>query len=56
MTARRWPTPCGRWPDWDDAVSIGFPGVVANDHTVAEPRNLGPGWVRFDYPGAFDRR
>ena len=41
---------------WDyDAVSIGFPGVVANDQPVTEPRNLAPGWVQFDYPGAFGR-
>lgn len=41
---------------WDyDVVSIGYPGVVANDQPVTEPANLAPGWVHFDYAGAFDR-
>jgi polyphosphate glucokinase len=39
---------------WDyDAVSIGYPGVVKHDQPVAEPRNLGRGWVDFDYVAAF---
>lgn len=41
---------------WDyEVVSIGYPGVVENDQPVTEPRNLAPGWVRFDYAGAFGR-
>jgi len=41
---------------WEyDVVSIGYPGVVRNDQPVTEPANLAPGWVRFDYAGAFDR-
>ncbi|NJO55776.1 MAG: ROK family protein [Rhodospirillales bacterium] len=36
-----------------DAVSIGFPGVVKHDQPIAEPRNLGHGWVDFDYAAAF---
>lgn len=41
---------------WDyDVVAIGYPGVVENDQPVTEPANLAPGWVRFDYAGAFDR-
>ncbi len=36
-----------------DAVAIGFPGVVAGDRPVAEPRNLGGGWVDFDYGASF---
>ena len=36
-----------------DAVSIGFPGPVANNRPTAEPVNLGKGWVRFDFPAAF---
>src|SRR5208282_6383613 len=32
--------------DWRyEAVSIGFPGPVLRNHPVAEPRNLGAGWV-----------
>ncbi len=38
-----------------DAVSIGYPGVVVRNRPVAEPHNLGPGWVDFDYAAAFDR-
>lgn len=36
-----------------DVVSIGYPGPVANGRPAEEPRNLGPGWVRFDYEQAF---
>lgn len=36
-----------------DAVSIGFPGPVLRNHPVAEPRNLGGGWVGFDFKSAF---
>jgi polyphosphate glucokinase len=36
-----------------DAVSIGYPGVVVRDRPVAEPHNLGKGWVHFDYAAAF---
>src|SRR5690348_6713118 len=36
-----------------DRVSIGYPGQVINGHPNAEPYNLGPGWVGFDYPKAF---
>ncbi len=42
--------------DWKyDAVSIGYPGPVLHDRPVAEPHNLGPGWVGFDYRKAFGR-
>ncbi|OPY70825.1 MAG: Glucose-6-phosphate isomerase [Syntrophorhabdus sp. PtaU1.Bin050] len=42
--------------DWMyDVVSIGVPGPVVNGRPVEEPRNLGPGWVMFDYEEAFDR-
>ena len=42
--------------DWIyDAVSIGYPGVVARDRIVAEPRNLGRGWRSFDFARAFGR-
>jgi len=36
-----------------DAVSIGYPGPVIDGHPVAEPPNLAPGWVAFDYDAAF---
>jgi polyphosphate glucokinase len=40
--------------DWKyDAVSIGYPGPVLHNRPVAEPHNLGPGWVGFDYQAAF---
>jgi polyphosphate glucokinase len=42
--------------DWAyDAVSIGYPGPVLHDRPVAEPRNLGAGWVGFDYRKAFGK-
>jgi polyphosphate glucokinase len=42
--------------DWQyDVVSIGYPGPVLRGKPVAEPHNLGRGWVGFDYPGAFAR-
>ena len=42
--------------DWAyDAVSIGDPGPVLHDRPVAEPRNLGAGWVGFDYRKAFGK-
>ena len=41
---------------WDfDVVSIGFPAPVHNNQPVAEPFNLGPGWVGFDYEKAFGK-
>src|SRR5262249_28592816 len=40
--------------DWKyDAVSIGYPGPVPHGWPVAEPHNLAPGWVRFDFGAAF---
>ena len=40
--------------DWKyDVVSIGYPGPVLHCRPVAEPHNLGPGWVGFDYEAAF---
>lgn len=32
-----------------DVVSIGFPGPVAHGRPLAEPHNLGTGWVGFDF-------
>jgi polyphosphate glucokinase len=36
-----------------EVVSIGYPGPVLQGRPGAEPHNLGPGWVRFDYEAAF---
>jgi polyphosphate glucokinase len=36
-----------------DAVSIGFPGPVLHGKPVADPKNLGGGWVGFDFRKAF---
>lgn len=42
--------------DWDyDAVSIGYPGRVGHDGPVAEPGNLGDGWIGFDFDKAFGK-
>jgi predicted NBD/HSP70 family sugar kinase len=42
--------------DWHyDAVTIGYPGVVANGRPVREPQNLGGGWVGFDFAAVFGR-
>jgi polyphosphate glucokinase len=41
--------------DWSyDAVSVGVPALVHAGHVVAEPVNLGSGWVGFDFEAAFD--
>jgi len=40
--------------DWCyDAVSMGYPGPVVDGRPVAEPYNLGRGWVGFDFRAAF---
>ena len=40
--------------DWSyDVVSVGFPGPVIQNRPVAEPHNLGTGWVGFDFAKAF---
>jgi polyphosphate glucokinase len=42
--------------DWTyDVVSIGYPGPVLGGRPIAEPQNLGVGWVGFDFARAFDR-
>lgn len=39
---------------WDySAVSIGYPGPVVHNQPIAEPHNLGRGWVGFDFEKAF---
>ena len=42
--------------DWAcDAVSIGIPALVRGGWVVAEPVNLGEGWVGFDFGAAFGK-
>jgi polyphosphate glucokinase len=42
--------------DWKyDHVTVGYPGPVLHNRPVAEPHNLGPGWVGFDFKAAFER-
>lgn len=36
-----------------DVISIGYPGPVGGGMVLAEPKNLGRGWVRFDFEKAF---
>ena len=36
-----------------DVVAMGYPGPVRRGRPVADPHNLGRGWVRFDYRAAF---
>jgi polyphosphate glucokinase len=38
-----------------DVVSIGYPGPVVRNRPIAEPHNLGRGWVGFDFEEAFGR-
>jgi polyphosphate glucokinase len=43
--------------DWKyDAVSIGYPGPVIRNRPLAEPYNLGRGWMGCDFEAAFKRR
>ncbi|MEI6971892.1 MAG: ROK family protein [bacterium] len=42
--------------DWEyDVVSIGYPGPIRKGQPAAEPHNLAPGWVGFDFHAAFGR-
>src|SRR5215469_1893679 len=38
-----------------DMISIGYPGPVLHARPIAEPYNLGRGWVGFDFAEAFGR-
>jgi|SRR5580704_422813 polyphosphate glucokinase len=41
--------------DWKyDVVSIGYPGSVLDGRILAEPHNLGKGWVGFNFEKAFN--
>jgi len=42
--------------DWRyEVLSIGYPGVVLHGKPVAEPHNLGKGWVGFSFARAFGK-
>jgi len=42
--------------DWKyDVISIGYPGFVMHNRPIAEPHNLGRGWVGFNFSTAFKR-
>ena len=42
--------------DWNyDAVSIGYPGPVIRNRPLADPHNLGRGWMGYDFKAAFKR-
>ena len=55
MTARKMVTTVRRLAsDWQyDAVSIGYPGPVFRGRPASEPRNIGGGWVQFDFRTGF---
>ena len=38
-----------------DAVSIGYPGPVLDGSILLDPKNLGSGWVGFDFEAEFGR-
>jgi polyphosphate glucokinase len=38
-----------------DAVSIGYPGLVFHNRITADPHNLGPGWLGFDFERVFGK-
>lgn len=38
-----------------DVISIGFPAAIRNGRISHEPRNLGKGWVKFDFEKAFGK-
>lgn len=42
--------------DWKfDAVTIGFPSPVRDGRIMADPKNLGSGWTRFDFRKALNK-
>ena len=36
-----------------DVISVGYPGRVLKGRIAAEPHNLAPGWIGFDFEAAF---
>ncbi|SMD45448.1 polyphosphate glucokinase [Aquiflexum balticum DSM 16537] len=42
--------------DWEyEVISIGFPGVIKKGKIVVEPKNLGEGWLGYDFEKAFGK-
>jgi polyphosphate glucokinase len=42
--------------DWSyEVIAIGYPGAVLRGKPVSEPRNLGGGWIGFNFRKAFGR-
>jgi len=42
--------------DWEyEAISIGYPGIIKKGKIMTEPKNLGDGWVGFDFDSAFGK-
>src|SRR5438128_489588 len=41
---------------WEyERVSIGYPGPVVQGQITLEPKNLGPGWVGYNFDAAFGK-
>ena len=38
-----------------DVIAMGYPGLVVHGRIAAEPKNLGRGWMGFDFRKAFGR-
>ncbi len=55
LTARQMVSSVKKLADgWEyDVVSIGYPGPVVHDRPMAEPHNLGKGWIGFNFAAAF---
>jgi polyphosphate glucokinase len=55
LTARQMVSSVKKLADgWEyDVVSIGYPGPVVHDRPMAEPHNLGRGWMGFNFGSAF---
>ena len=55
LTAREMVSSVKKLADgWEyDVVSIGYPGPVVHDRPMAEPHNLGKGWMGFNFAAAF---
>jgi polyphosphate glucokinase len=40
--------------DWQyEVVTVGFPGPIVQGRVIAEPHNLAPGWIGFNFDAAF---
>src|SRR6476660_10201644 len=55
LTARQMVSSVKKLADgWEyDVVSIGYPGPVVHHRPMAEPHNLGKGWMGFNFAAAF---